>query len=90
MPPSSFMICCRLSPRRREQKARGRERSWKEWLLKDLDQGGGRTAHSWTRPVEAWVPSSTPSAAGQVVPDPQSLLRAEVKRFRALWIADTE
>eukprot|EP00959_Pyramimonas_sp_CCMP1952_P422317 8846789-Pyramimonas_sp.AAC.1 len=49
-----------------------------------------KVSPAWTRPVEAWVPSSTLRAAGQVAPGPLSLLRTEGKRCQSLWLAETE
>ena len=65
-------------------------RSWKERLQRDRDHGV-RSAHLWTRLFDAWVPSSTLSARGQLVA-PRSPLRCsrlKVAFFRELRLADT-
>ena len=63
--------------------------NWKEWLCDGIE-GGGKRAHSWTRPPTAWTPTHTVSSKGKALADPKSLLQTECARFSGLWKAQED
>eukprot|EP00974_Lingulodinium_polyedra_P115631 11156078-Lingulodinium_polyedra.AAC.1 len=69
--------------------ARASEAWWKEWSAEALAVGGKR-AHAFARPLEAWRPTTVTDASGEASADPIHIASATADKYLSHWEARSD